>query len=155
MKKIYNTFCMVEKALAMAGILLMTISIFLGAVSRAVGYPFGWTTDLGTFMLAWATFLGGDIAFREGRLANLDVLYNKLPSKGQKALAVIIYACIIVFLVCLIYFGAMLTYTSRFRTFNGIYGFSYSWVTLCMPVSGVFMLVTAIGRFVNIMRAKH
>lgn len=152
MKKVYETFCRVEKILAMIGVLLMTVFIFIGAVWRAIGHPLTWTTDLGTFMLAWATFLGGDIAFREGRLANLDIVVAKLPVKAQKVVAVIVYAIIITFLVCLVYFGAKLTYTSRFRTFNGVKGFSYSWVTVCMPVSGFFMLISAIGRITKILK---
>lgn len=84
MKKIYHWICEAEKVIAMTGIVLMTIFIFLGAVSRAVGHPFSWTTDMGVFMLAWSTFLGGDIAFREGRLANLDIVLAKFPVKAQK-----------------------------------------------------------------------
>ena len=151
MKKVYNLFCRFEKILAMAAILLMTIFIFLGAVSRAMGHPFSWTTDLGTFMLAWATFLGGDIAFREGRLANLDILLGKLPVRVQKVIGSIIYAIVLVFLACLVYYGAKLTYSSRFRTFNGVQGFSYSWVTMCMPVTGAFMAITTIGRMKNLL----
>ncbi|MCR4708392.1 MAG: TRAP transporter small permease [Clostridiales bacterium] len=154
MKKVYEIVCRIEKILAMTGILLMTVFIFLGAVSRVANHPFGWTSDLGTFMLAWSTFLGGDIAFREGRLANLDAFIRKLPVKAQKAVAVLVYAIIIVFLVCLVYFGAKLTYTSRFRTFNGVKGFSYSWVTVCMPITGVFMLVTAVGRLAKLLRSE-
>lgn len=155
MKKFYEMVCRIEKILAMIGILLMTVFIFLGAVSRVVGHPLQWTSDMGTFMLAWATFLGGDIAFREGRLANLDVFISKFPVKVQKAIVAFVYAAIIVFLVCLIYFGAKLTYTSRFRTFNGVKGFSYSWAALCMPVTGSFMLVTAVGRFVKLMKCDN
>lgn len=136
----------------MIGIALMTLFIFLGAVSRIVGHPFGWTSDMGTFMLAWSTFLGGDIAFREGRLANLDILLKRLPVKAQKTVAVIVYTIIAAFLVCLIYFGISLTYTSRFRTFNGVQGFSYSWVTLCIPVTAFFMLVTAVGRLAKLLK---
>ena len=66
----------------------------------------------------------------------------------------LVYAIIIVFLVCLVYFGAKLTYTSRFRTFNGVKGFSYSWVTVCMPITGVFMLVTAVGRLAKLLRSE-
>ena len=39
MKKIYHWICEAEKVIAMTGIVLMTIFIFLGAVSRAVGHP--------------------------------------------------------------------------------------------------------------------
>ena len=153
MKKIYRVACRVEMIIAMIGILLMTIFIFLGALTRALGRPLAWTTDAGQFTLAWATFLAGDIAFREGRLANLDIVVSRFPVRLQKAVAVLLYAVIITFIVCLIYFGIRLTITSRFRTFNGMQGFSYSWVTLCMPVSGVFMLVTAVGRLVRILRS--
>ncbi|MFQ9447451.1 MAG: TRAP transporter small permease [Christensenellales bacterium] len=112
MKKIYHWICEAEKVIAMTGIVLMTIFIFLGAVSRAVGHPFSWTTDMGVFMLAWSTFLGGDIAFREGRLANLDIVLAKFPVKAQKGIVSAVYAIIVAFLVCMIYFGAKLTYSS-------------------------------------------
>lgn len=153
MKRFYTAICTVEKYIAMTGIVLMTVFIFLGAVTRTLGCPLGWTTDMGQFMLAWATFLAGDIAFREGRLANLDVVIVHAPVRIQKTIAVLIYAIIIAFILCMIYFGSMLTYTSRFRTFNGVQGFSYSWVTLAMPVSGCFMLITAVVRLIRILRS--
>ena len=65
----------------------------------------------------------------------------------------LIYAIIVAFILCMIYFGSVLTYTSRFRTFNGVQGFSYSWVTLAMPVSGFFMLITAVVRLIKILRS--
>ena len=140
--------------IAMLGILLMTIFIFLGAVTRAIGSPLAWTTDAGQFTLAWATFLAGDIAFREGRLANLDIIVVRFPTRIQKVIAVVLYTVIIIFICCLIYFGIQLTISSRFRTFNGMQGFSSSWVTLCMPVAGTFMLVTAVGRLIRILRSE-
>ncbi len=154
MKRVYRVMCRIEMIIAMAGILLMTIFIFLGAVTRAAGRPLAWTTDAGQFTLAWSTFLAGDIAFREGRLANLNVVVSRFPLRLQKAVAVFLYSVIIVFICCLIYFGIQLTLSSRFRTFNGMHGFSYSWVTLCMPVSGVFMLITAVGRLVKLLRSQ-
>ena len=154
MKKFYRIMCRIEMIIAKLGILLMTIFIFLGAVTRAIGSPLAWTTDAGQFTLAWATFLAGDIAFREGRLANLDIIVVRFPTRIQKVIAVVLYTVIIIFICCLIYFGIQLTISSRFRTFNGMQGFSYSWVTLCMPVAGTFMLVTAVGRLIRILRSE-
>lgn len=76
----------------------------------------------------------------------------KFPVKAQKGIVSAVYAIIVAFLVCMIYFGAKLTYSSRFRTFNGIQGFSYSWVTVCMPVCAALMLISAIGRYVKLMK---
>ena len=41
-------------------------------------------------------------------------------------------------------YGLPLSYTTRFRAFQGIPGFSYSWVTLSVPIGCALMLITAI-----------
>lgn len=149
-----ETLCRIEKYLAMLGIVVLTLCIFLGAVARTIGEPLRWTTDIGMFMLTWATFLAGDIAFREGRLSNLDILVAKFPVAVQKAVAVAIYLLIVIFLILIIYFGTQLTYSTRFRTFNGVANFSYSWVTASMPVSALFMVITAIGRLIGLLKSS-
>ncbi|MDC7228786.1 MAG: TRAP transporter small permease subunit [Sphaerochaetaceae bacterium] len=155
MKKIVEKICLFEKYLAMFGIVSLTVCIFLGAVARTIGRPIGWTTDIGTLMLTWATFLGGDIAFREGRLANLDILVAKFPKVVQKSLAVFLYTIILIFLIALVYLGIRLTYTTRFRTFNGVPNFSYSWVTVSLPISAMFMIITAIQRLFTILKSEE
>ena len=151
MRKLFDRICLIEKYLAMTGIVILTICIFLGATSRTLGKPLSWTTDIGMLMLTWSTFLGGDIAFREGRIANLDIVIVKFPKTIQKILAIILYGIIIAFLVALIYLGIRLTYTTRFRTFNGVPNFSYSWVTVSLPFSAFFMVITAIIRLKQIL----
>ena len=51
---------------------------------------------------------------------------------------------ILIFLAALIGFGVWLSYTTRFRAFQGIPGFSYTWVTLSVPVAGALMVITTI-----------
>ncbi len=152
MKKLFDRVCRIEKYIAMIGIVVLTLCVFLGAVSRTLGKPLGWTTDIGMLMLTWSTFLGGDIAFREGRLANLDILIAIFPKTIQKILAVSIYVIILIFLLALVYFGFTLTYTTRFRTFNGVPNFSYSWVTVSLPVSALFMIITAVKRMIALLK---
>lgn len=153
MKKYFDRFCRIEKYVAMIGIVVLTVCIFIGAVARTIGHPVSWTTDIGMLLFSWATFLGGDIAFREGRLANLDLLMAKLHLRLQKVLISIMYLLIMIFLCVIIVYGFKLTYTTRFRTFNGAYWLSYSWATASMPVSACFMVVTAVMRFVTIMKS--
>ena len=64
-------------------------------------------------------------------------------------------ACIIIviFLVGMIGYGLPLSYTTRFRAFQGIPGFSYSWVTLSVPIGCALMLITAILKIKNFWRA--
>ena len=42
----------------------MVALIFLGGVSRVLGYPLNWSTDFATAFFAWACFLCADIAWR-------------------------------------------------------------------------------------------
>jgi TRAP-type C4-dicarboxylate transport system permease small subunit len=54
------------------------------------------------------------------------------------------YIVILGFSVYIIFFGIQLSYTSRERTFQGIPNFSYTWVTLSLPLGAVFLLMTGI-----------
>lgn len=154
LRKIINYILKAELYIAMSGIVILTACLFIGAVARTVNHPLSWTNDIGMMMLAWSTFLGGDIAFRSGRLANLDLLLVKFPRKVQKVIVSICYILIIAFLLLVIFVGFKLTYTTRFRTFNGVSGLSYSWVTASFPVSACFMLCTAIARYIGLMKSN-
>ena len=43
-------------------------------------------------------------------------------------------------------YGIELSYTTRLRTFQGIPGFSYTWVTMSVPIGCALMLVSTIRR---------
>jgi TRAP-type C4-dicarboxylate transport system permease small subunit len=60
---------------------------------------------------------------------------------------------VVIFLVGMIGYGLWLSYTTRLRTFQGIPGFSYTWVTLSVPVGCGLMLITAILKIKTFLRA--
>ena len=51
-----------------------------------------------------------------------------------------------VFLVAMIGYGAWLSWLTRVRPFQGIPGFSYSWVTISVPIGCALMLVSVVGK---------
>jgi TRAP-type C4-dicarboxylate transport system permease small subunit len=53
----------------------------------------------------------------------------------------------------MIVYGSWLSYTTRLRTFQGIPGFSYTWVTLSVPLGCTLMLITAILKIKTYLRA--
>jgi TRAP-type transport system small permease protein len=120
----------------------MVALIFLGGVSRVVGYPLNWTTDFATAFFAWGCFLCADIAWRKGALMSIDFLPARLPPKAQKALRLANYLVISAFLAYLMVMGAWLSWTSRVRSFQGIPEISYSWVTASAVAGGLLLLVT-------------
>ena len=67
-------------------------------------------------------------------MAWVDLLVTRLPHALQRALLYANYLIICAFLVYVIYAGLELAYVSRGRSFQGIPGVSYSWVTMSLPV---------------------
>lgn len=153
LNKIIAKIHVVEMWVSMFGLVVLTVCIFIGAVGRCIGHPQAWSTDVGMMMLAWSTFLGGDVAFRNGRFANLNLLLKKFPLKMQKVIILLSYLAMLVFLLLMIYQGFILSWTTRFRSFNGVPQLSYTWVTLSLPVSCCFMVFSLISRFLKLWKS--
>jgi len=89
---------------------------------------------------------------RNDRHVNVEVLINRLPRKVQNYLNLINHFIIIIFLLFLIGYGIKLSYITRFRAYQGIPGFSYTWVTLSIPVGCLFLLVTVLLKMWKLMK---
>ena len=144
MKEIYEFICEKEMQIAKYALGILSLLVFVAAVGRSLHYPLNWAMDAATFLFAWTVFLGADAAMRLDRLFCIEVLTSKLSWKAQLYLKMINYTIIAVFLIGMIGYGLPLSYTTRFRAFQGIPGFSYTWVTLSVPIGCALMLITAI-----------
>ena len=132
----------------------MVLLIFLGGVSRVLGYPLNWSTDFATAFFAWACFLCADIAWRNNALMAIEYLPARLPPGAQRALRLANYFIIGAFLVYLTVMGTWLAWTSRVRSFQGIPEISYSWVTMSASVGGLLLLITTILKVRDELRGK-
>jgi TRAP-type C4-dicarboxylate transport system permease small subunit len=144
MKNLYDRIGIAELFIAKGSLAILTLLIFISALARTLHYPIVWAVDVATFLFAWCVFLSGDIAIRRDKLVSIDIITTKLPKQGQFYLRLFNQLLIILFLAALIGFGFWLSYTTRLRTFQGIPGFSYTWVTLSVPVGCLLMLTTTI-----------
>ncbi len=144
----------IEYGIAMACISGFTIILFIAAVFRAAGHPISWDNDVALFLLAWATFLGGDVAFRSGRLVNTGILIERLPVKLQKAAAVLVYGIVLAMLAVMIYQGIRLWGNAGSRKLEGVPFMSYSWVVLSVPVSFSMMFLTALYRLAGLLKSN-
>jgi TRAP-type C4-dicarboxylate transport system permease small subunit len=146
MSKWYEAICKYESLVIKIVFVFLVGLVFVAAVTRYIGYPINWSVDMAVCLFAWVTFIGGDVAMRNNKLMNVDFFVNKLSGKNKLIVEMINLYIILVFLAALIVFGIWLSYTTRFRTFQGIPGFSYTWVTLSVPVGGFLMAITAITK---------
>jgi len=144
LKKVYEYICMVEEFITKVSLLVIALLIFTAAIARCLRHPIIWAVDISTFLFAWVVFFSADIAMRNGKLVNLDMVMKLLPEKFQKGLKIVNYLIIILFLLALIGYGFWLSYTTRYRTFPGLITLSYTWATLSVPVGSILMLVTSI-----------
>ncbi len=152
MRAFYAGLLRLEAILAGIFLLLMVGLIFGGGIARLLHHPLNWTIDLSTCFFAWAVFLCADIAWRRDALMSIDVVSARLPPRGQRALSCVSYLIISGFLCYAIYAGALLSWVSRARSFQGIPGVSYSWVTMSISVGSALLLVTTLLKLRDLLR---
>jgi TRAP-type C4-dicarboxylate transport system permease small subunit len=155
MKKIYAFVCKAEMFLAKYLLSLLALLVFGAALARTLNYPIVWALDIATFLFAWCVFLGGDIAIRQDRLFCIVMLTEKLPPKTQLLFKIVNYCIIAAFLAVMIVLGVWLSYTTRVRPFQGIPGFSYTWVTISVPIGCLLMLFTVMAKVKEYLKAMR
>ncbi|MGE5259166.1 MAG: TRAP transporter small permease [Hyphomicrobiales bacterium] len=152
MKTVYDYFRKLEAFTAQTALWSMATLIFAAAIARLLLYPINWAIDLSTCLFAWSCFLSADVAWHENKLMNVDVLIRKFPESTRRRLRLLNYFILFVFLAYLMAFGIWLSYTTRARTFQGIPGFSYTWVTLSVPVGAMCLFITTSIKFAREIR---
>ena len=152
MKTVYDYFRKVEAFIAQTTLWAMVTLIFAAAIARLLLYPINWAIDLSTCLFAWSCFLSADIAWNENKLMNVDIMIRNFPEKAKRHLKLLNYVILFAFLIYLMVFGSWLSYTTRARTFQGIPGFSYTWVTLSVPVGALCLFITTIIKFTSEVR---
>jgi TRAP-type C4-dicarboxylate transport system permease small subunit len=152
MRRLYDLILRLEALLAGTFLLLMVGLIFAGGVARLLHHPLNWTIDLATCFFAWACFLCADIAWRKEAFMSIVILTERLPLRLQRALTYVNYLIISAFLLFAIYSGVWLSWVSRARSFQGIPGVSYSWVTMSLPVGAALLLVTTVLKIIRCLR---
>lgn len=152
MNALYGYLCQIESFVAQTTLWAMVVLIFSAGIARLLLHPINWAIDASTCLFAWSCFLSADVAWRENKLMNVDILICKFPENARRYLRLLNYLILFGFLAYLIVFGIQLSYTTRARTFQGIPGFSYTWVTLSVPVGALCLLLTTILKFVRDIR---
>jgi len=152
MKRFYELVCVGEVFFVKVIFVFLVALVFVAAATRYIGYPINWSVDMAQCLFAWCTFLAADIAMRSDKLMKVDFFVARLSEKNGRTVELANMIIIMAFLAALIGYGSYLSYTTRFRTFQGIPGFSYTWVTLSVPVGGLLMSITTALNIRRILR---
>ncbi|GMO37794.1 MAG: TRAP transporter small permease [Termitinemataceae bacterium] len=143
MRKLYHTLCRAEAIFTGVAFVAIVALVFASAILRGLSLSLSWNMDLAILLLAWASFLGADCAFRGGQLIGIDLLTRAFPAKSQKIIEIFVLLAILFALVLLFYYGLKLVWSDRTRTYSSL-PISYSWATLSLPVASLSMMITTI-----------
>lgn len=142
----------IEALVAAVFLVLMVLLVFAGGLARLAANPLNWTIDIATCLFAWACFLCADIAWRRDSLMSIELVTERLPEGARQFLVQLNHVLIGAFLVYVICAGLWLSWVSHARSFQGIPGVSYSWVTMSLPVGAALLLLTTLLKFADTAR---
>lgn len=143
---LYKKLCGIELYISILCLTGSVCVIFISAVMRTVRMPINWGIDIALLLFTWSTFLGADIAYRNHQTVMVDIFINILPAAISIFLRIFCYILSLIFMAAMVYYGILLCRRSAARSFQGIPGFSYSWVIASIPVSFSLMMITACRR---------
>lgn len=113
--------------------------------------PLAWTVDVSQLCFAWAAFFGADITLRKGSLVGVDLVTMHLNLRIQKKIKMINLVIMFFFVLILIKYGFPLAIKNWNRSFQTL-KISYGFVTLSLPCSGMFMIMSIIHNIVVLFR---
>lgn len=138
--------------------LMMAIAASLGMyqiITRFVlEQPAEWSEIMIRVSLIWMVFLGIPMAFRQGAMVSVDVLYRwSKPSMRRYLDAVVNMAAAILMLVIL-WWGWDYAMRGRVQSMAGLESLSMVWAYLAMPVGAFFSLIGIAGNYLDPIRLE-
>ena len=116
LNKISNAICKVLQILIVAVVMINAGSVLLQVVNRYIivkvsNLSFPWTEELSRYSMIWLCYLALPIVFREGSMAQLDLIFDRLGKKGRMVLYILTRILCLVFIGIAVYYGICIVKT--------------------------------------------
>lgn len=134
--------CLMLVVAALAG-LYQIISRFV------IQQPAEWSEVTVRISLIWMVFLGIPLAFRQGAMISVDLLYRKSEPRLRRALDWLIFLTSLTLMLAILWWGYDYTYRTRFQTIPGLEFLTMLWAYSAMPVGAAFSLVAILGQLLD------
>ena len=109
--------------------------------------PAEWTEVMIRFSLIWMVFMGIPMAFRQGAMVSVDVLYRWSTPKFRRVLDVIVTLASLLLIAIIIVVGWDYAQRGKVQSIIGLEEYSMFWAYIAMPLGGVFSVLGIIGNF--------
>lgn len=139
-------------AMAVACVMLViasTLGMFQIITRFVLEQPAEWSEILIRLSLIWMVFMGIPMAFREGAMVSVDVLYRWSPPKMRRILDWVVFIAAIALVAVIIWWGWDYALRGRVQSMAGLESISMFWGYVAMPIGGMFSVVGLIGNLVD------
>jgi TRAP-type C4-dicarboxylate transport system permease small subunit len=116
--------------------------------------PAEWTEVLIRFSLIWMVFLGVPMAFRQGAMVSVDVLYRWSPTPVRRFLDHVVAFAALLLIAVIVWWGWDYANRGAVQTMIGLEGVSMFWAYLALPVGGLFAALGVVGNLLDPMRME-
>lgn len=116
--------------------------------------PAEWTEVLIRFTLIWMVFMAIPMAFRNGAMVSVDVLYRWARPGMKRVLDVVVMIASLTLIAIIIVVGWDYAQRGQVQTIIGLEEYSMFWAYLAMPIGGLFALMGIIGNFFDPIRLE-
>ena len=116
--------------------------------------PAEWTEVLIRFSLIWMVFLGIPMAFRQGAMVSVDVLYRWSPPRIRRVLDFVVCFAALGLVAVIVWWGWDYANRGKVQTMSGLESVSMFWAYLALPVGGVLSMIGIIANLLDPQRLE-
>lgn len=154
MKDAFLRFERLTSAVALAGacamlVIASSLGVFQILTRFVLEQPAEWSEILIRLSLIWMVFLGIPIAFRQGAMVSVDVLYRWSPPRFRRVLDWVVSIASLCLIGVILWWGWDYAVRGQVQSMAGLESISMFWGYLAMPVGSLFCIVGIIGNLVD------
>jgi TRAP-type C4-dicarboxylate transport system permease small subunit len=154
MKQAFLRFEAFTTQAAMLGACVMlviasTLGMFQIVTRFVLEQPAEWTEVLIRFSLIWMVFLAIPMAFRQGAMVSVDVLYRWSPPGLRRLLDLLVALAALALIAVLVWWGWDYAQRGKVQSVAGLESASMFWAYLAMPVGGLFCVPGIVGNWLD------
>ena len=116
--------------------------------------PAEWTEVLIRFSLIWMVFMGIPMAFRQGAMVSVDVLYRWSGPRMKRVLDSVVALAALVLVAIIVWWGWDYANRGKVQSMIGLEDVSMFWAYLSMPVGALFSVLGIVGNWLDPQRLE-
>jgi TRAP-type C4-dicarboxylate transport system permease small subunit len=138
--------------------LMLALAASLGALQIFTRFvletPMEWTEVIIRFSLIWMVFMGIPMAFRQGAMVSVDVLYRWSGPRMKKVLDTAVALAALTLVCIIIWWGWDYANRGKVQTMIGLEDVSMFWAYMALPVGACFSVISIIGNWLDPQRLE-